>query len=104
MLHWLRAMDFMEKILKEGVVKHRQTSYALPRVSLPLHYTPVSVGAIDFLYEKTNLGGLNPGFFKIARPVVQWCSALFIHLAAEQLNLCVLWFVGVSTSIPRVVM
>ena len=29
-------MDFREKILKEGVLKHRQTSYALPRVSLDL--------------------------------------------------------------------
>ena len=29
-------MDFREKILKEGVLKHRQTSIALPRVSRSL--------------------------------------------------------------------
>lgn len=32
-----RAMDFREKILREGVLKHRQTSIALPRVSVIMH-------------------------------------------------------------------
>jgi len=29
-----RPMDFREKILRDGVLKHRQTSLALPRVSI----------------------------------------------------------------------
>lgn len=32
-----KAMDLREKILREGVLKHRQTSIALPRVSVVMH-------------------------------------------------------------------
>lgn len=52
-----RAMDFREKILREGVLKHRQTSIALPRVSVILHNKNA------FFLSRIYIG---PSYFQVA--------------------------------------